>query len=107
MREIRGTYLLHCVIWAAVILAILGAIWIGGPIGYGIAAILIQIEFVLPHFELPLGGRMGFWIERGLIKLLCRDGRPVPRLWFVDEDQVRRDALDRFHDDTKDNPTLR
>jgi hypothetical protein len=36
-----------------------------------------------------------------------KTGRPVDSIWFVDMDRKRRHMLDSFHDDTRDNPTIR
>ena len=104
MRRVRATFLLRCVILAACIALFVGVICLGASTGWtlgtlGFAAVLwfVGIE----------GGLLPLALEQVVVRRAARSGSPVSSIWFVDLDQQRVREMESFHEDTRDNPTIR
>ncbi|MFO1050637.1 MAG: hypothetical protein U1F36_00315 [Planctomycetota bacterium] len=100
MRRLRATFLLHLVVFLAVvaicvgtILLGLGTAWIAGACVFAALSWFVGVELGL--------------IEHLIVQRAQRRGGAVSRMWFVDEDEERRQRLDAFIEDTEDNPTIR
>jgi hypothetical protein len=104
MRRLRATFLLRCVILAwcvllvAAVLALgMGTQWTLGALVFGVLLWLVGIECGL----LPLV------IERAMVRHAARGGTRGSSIWFVDLDQEKARQLQDFHDESRDNPTIR
>lgn len=109
MARVRASFLLRCAIeipclaaWAVVVMGYASVVrredsaaWLGGLI------VTARISFVL------LGAILPWTIERSLLRRALRDGRAHRSPWFVDIDRRAAAAMDRFHEQTRDNPTIR
>jgi hypothetical protein len=103
-RRYKPTFLLKCVVFVFVIgtgfgaFAIASAAGSGLPllIAFGTGAILILLSDLI------------IW---GVIALMTRHAEHSSEqsspLWFTDTEEAKRHDAERFHEDTKDNPTLR
>ena len=103
-RRYKPTFLLQCVVFGFVIGAGFGAFALASAAGSGVAlfialgtgAILILLSDLI------------IW---GIIALMTRHAEHSPQrsspFWFTDTEEAKRHDAERFHEDTKDNPTLR
>jgi hypothetical protein len=52
-------------------------------------------------------GLLPWWIERAVVRRVGRTGAPIHSIWIVDSDRQEARRTERFHQDTRDNPTIR
>ena len=104
MRRVRASFLLRCVISAASIAAFLGVLQLGAAVGWTIGFIIFLATFWIVGVE---GGLLPLLIEHVVVGRARKTGKPVGSIWFVDVDRQERRMMDSFHDDTRDNPTIR
>lgn len=98
MLRVRATFFLRCVILAACVAMFVGIVCLGMGMGWTIGtwalALLLScigIAVLIEHVAVRRAGR----------------SRTVSSVWFVDLDQERIRERESFHDDTRDNPTIR
>ena len=104
MRRVRAKCLLRCVILASCVAALVGVSYLGMEAGWAISNLVFVAVLWLVGIE---GGLLPLAIEYVVVRRAARSGKPVSSIWFVDLDQQRSQAMESFHDDTSDNPTIR
>lgn len=103
-RRVRATFLLRCVLLAACIALFAGVVFIAQGTGWVLGTLTVVACFWFVGVE---GGVLPLLLEEWAERRAARSGKPVASIWFVDLDaQAERDMKD-FHDDTRDNPTIR
>jgi len=68
----------------------------------GALALLSLVWFIGIEYGLLLG-----WIEAWLSGRAAHSEKPVDSLWFVDLDAQADRLREEFHEQTRDNPTIR
>ena len=101
-RRVRPSFLLRCAVLAACLGAIFGVLELGLSTGSGV----LVLAAVLLWFATE-SGLLPYSLRRAVVSRGRCHGGPVRSIWFVDLDEQERRARDEFHDDTRDNPTLR
>jgi hypothetical protein len=104
MRRLRPTFLLRCVIGAVSLLLCGGVVLLMWSWGWTLAAVVVLIVVWFAELELEL---VSWLIERWLTRRAGAPDALVRSIWFVDRDAEAQRDLERFHDDTADNPTIR
>ena len=113
-RRVRATFLLRCVILGVSLAIFAGVVVLVGALGGTLDWRFVLIFLALYWFVgidgslvLMNTGVLPWAIERIAVRRAERTGRPLSTLWFVDIEQQRRRELERFHEETRDNPTIR
>lgn len=94
VRRVRATFWLRCVIFAVCLAPLVFGLQVGMSGAWMIVAFVI-VAVLPPGIELVLVG------------LAARSRGSLSPIWFLDVERQHRQALQDFHDDTNDNPTLR
>ena len=100
----KPTLLLRCVVFLTVVAAGFGAFALASAAGGGrllLFALGLGAIFILLSDEISLG------IVAWMVRRAERNREQSSPLWFIDVEQTKRQEAERFHEDTKDNPTLR
>jgi hypothetical protein len=104
MPRLRPTFLLRCVVLAGCVALVLGVLAIGLGTGWTAATLVLTAAIWLVGIE---GELLPMAIEHIVIRRARRSGKSTSSIWFVDLDQERSRQMDGFHDDSRNNPTLR
>jgi hypothetical protein len=104
MPKVRATFLLQCVILAGCVALVFGVLAIGLGAGWTAATLVLATAIWLVGIE---GQLLPAAIEYMVVRRAERGGKPKSSIWFVDLDQERSRKMDSFHDDSRNNPTLR
>lgn len=104
MRRFRATFLLRCVILVACVLPVVGVLYLGMGTTWAVASVTFAVVLWVVGIETDL---LPWAIERVVVRRAEWSGARVSSIWFVDLDQQRANERATFHDDTRDNPTLR
>lgn len=104
MRRVRATFLLRCVLLAACVGLFAGVLFISQSTRWTLFTLPVLVILWFVGIE---GGLIPFALEQWAVRRAARSGRPVSSIWFVDLDEQSRQAMQQFHDDTSDNPTIR
>lgn len=104
MRHLRATLLLRLVVMLGCAALVVAVVLLGASTGWTAtaAAVAVAVWF--------LGVEAGLFVvplERLARRSATARGGPVESVWFVDVDEQRRRARERFEEDTRDNPTIR
>ena len=103
-RRYKPTFLLQCMVFVFVIGAGFGAFALASMAGSGLPLLIALGTGAI----LVLLSDLIIW---GIVAVMTRqaerDGAQSSRLWFVHVEETKRQEAERFHDDTRDNPTLR
>ena len=93
LRRVRATFWLRCVIFAACVAPLVFGLQFGMSGAWIVAFVIVAV--------FPPG------IELVLVGLAARSRGSLSPVWFLDVDRQHSQAMQDFHDDTNDNPTLR
>jgi hypothetical protein len=104
MRRVRATFLLRCVLLAASVGVFAAVVFATQSIGWTVATTAVVVAVWVVGIECDL---LPIALEHFAVRRASRTGRPVSLLWFVDLDEKGRLARQAFHDETRDNPTIR
>ena len=103
-RRYKPTFLLQCMVFVFVIGAGFGAFALASMAGSGLPLLIALGTGAI----LILLSDLIIW---GIVAVMTRhavhDRERSSPLWFVDVEETKRQEAERFHDDTRDNPTLR
>ena len=102
--RVRATLLLQCVILGASALLVGGLFVVAGT-AWSVGGLVLAIAAWWLGLEV---GLLPALLEHLLVRRAARADGPVHSIWFVDLDADAGPARDlaRFHDDTRDNPTV-
>lgn len=104
MRRLRATFLLRCVTLISSVALFVGVVYLGLGAGWMVGTSVVIALAWLVGIE---AGALLWAIEWVLVKRAGRSGSPVTSIWFVDVDRNRARDMARFHDASRDNPTVR
>lgn len=104
MRRLRATFLLRCVILAWCLLLVVAVLGLGMGTWWTLGALVFGALLWLVGIEL---GLLPLVLERAMVRHAARGGVRGSSIWFVDLDQEQEQQLRDFHDDSRDNPTIR
>lgn len=104
LRRYKPTFLLQCVVFVFVIGAGFGAFALASAAGSGLPVLIALGTGAV----LILLSDLIIW---GIVALLTRHAEQSAHqsspFWFTDAEEAKRHNDEKFHEDTKDNPTLR
>ncbi len=104
MRRVRASFLLRCIILAVSVGIFIGVYSLVKSTGWTVGSLAFLLLFWFVGVE---SGLLPSMLERMAVRRAAEGGVPVSSIWFVDRDAARDRAMDRFHEETRDNPTLR
>jgi hypothetical protein len=103
-QRYKPTFLLRCVVFIFVIGVGFGVFALAKAAGCGILQLIVL--GASPIFIL-LSDLISWWIVALMTRNAERNDEQSSPFWFVDSKQTKQRDAERFHEDTKDNPTLR
>ena len=104
MRRVRATFLLRCVILASCVALLVGVLALGMGTRWAAGALVFAAVLWFVGIE---GSLLPLAIEHVAVRRAARSRKRGSSIWFVDLDQESARQMQSFHDDTRDNPTIR
>lgn len=104
VRRLRATFLLRCVILAWCILLFAAVLGLGMGTQWTLGSLMFCAVLWLVGIEC---GLLPLVLERTMVRHAARGDARGFSIWFVDLDQTKEQQLQDFHDDSRDNPTIR